>query len=228
MALFPVQKISSTGEDVRTVQYLLNAHGAGIVVDGNFGPKTDAAVKAFQSSHGLEPDGIVGDVTWPALLVTVSAGSTGDAVRAVQSQVRSRLESFPVDGTFGSQTDEVVRGFQGPLGLLVDGIVGPKTWPALINKGLGATSSSKAAERMFTAWTMADKAAAARNSTVAAANALFARTWSATDGWTFDGCQGAAGHLHCSWSRPGATLGLSVNNNVGAPFFFVDGVTFQP
>ncbi|GAB1510043.1 peptidoglycan-binding domain-containing protein [Actinophytocola sp. KF-1] len=37
-------------------------------VDGDFGPKTEAAVKAFQSSRGLEDDGLVGKLTWEALL----------------------------------------------------------------------------------------------------------------------------------------------------------------
>jgi peptidoglycan hydrolase-like protein with peptidoglycan-binding domain len=37
-------------------------------VDGDFGPKTEAAVKAFQSNRGLDDDGLVGQLTWEALL----------------------------------------------------------------------------------------------------------------------------------------------------------------
>jgi hypothetical protein len=33
--------------------------------------------------------------------------------------------------------------------------------------------------------------------------ALFARTWQASDGWSFVGSEGAAGHFICTWSRPG-------------------------
>ena len=33
-------------------------------VDGDFGPKTEAAVKAYQQDRGVESDGIVGDQTW--------------------------------------------------------------------------------------------------------------------------------------------------------------------
>lgn len=58
-----VLKKGSKGEDVKTLQRLLNV----TPVDGDFGPKTDAAVKAFQKSKGLYPDGIVGNKTWEAL-----------------------------------------------------------------------------------------------------------------------------------------------------------------
>ena len=34
----------------------------------NFGPKTEAAVKAWQAAHGLTPDGIVGDKTWAMIM----------------------------------------------------------------------------------------------------------------------------------------------------------------
>jgi peptidoglycan hydrolase-like protein with peptidoglycan-binding domain len=41
-------------------------------VDGDFGPKTEAAVKAYQQDRGVEADGIVGDQTW-----WVPAGAAG-------------------------------------------------------------------------------------------------------------------------------------------------------
>lgn len=36
-------------------------------VDGDFGPVTEQAVKAFQKRYGLEPDGVVGGATWNLL-----------------------------------------------------------------------------------------------------------------------------------------------------------------
>lgn len=53
----------SKGEQVVRLQKALH-----LIQDGIFGTLTEEAVKAFQKSHGLKPDGIVGDKTW-ALLV---------------------------------------------------------------------------------------------------------------------------------------------------------------
>jgi peptidoglycan hydrolase-like protein with peptidoglycan-binding domain len=108
-------------------------------VDGIFGPKTDAAVRAFQQSRQLTVDGIVGPKTWSALVVQVSQGSTGDAVRGVQEEFQFRnLSGDPstglqVDGIFGPKTNAAVRGFQQALGITVDGIVGQVTWRALVS-----------------------------------------------------------------------------------------------
>ena len=71
-------------EPIRSLQYLLRHHGhSNVVVDGIFGPVTAAAVRAFQQARGLVVDGIVGNQTWPMLIVAVQQGSQGDAVRGV-------------------------------------------------------------------------------------------------------------------------------------------------
>jgi len=130
---WPIQRVGSRGENVRTVQYLLRHHGFSIGVDRIFGAQTQEAVRGFQRNRGLGVDGIVGNQTWPALIVLVRAGSRGDAVRAVQRQLNARTSSLAVDGVFGPQTALAVRGFQQANGLLVDGIVGPDTWYALVS-----------------------------------------------------------------------------------------------
>lgn len=56
------------GEAVKAVQSQLNTRGAGLTVDGAFGPGTETAVRNFQSSRGLSADGIVGPNTWLALV----------------------------------------------------------------------------------------------------------------------------------------------------------------
>ena len=58
----PILGLSSSGELVKKVQAKV-----GVPADGIFGPKTEAAVRTFQSAHGLDPDGIVGPKTWRAL-----------------------------------------------------------------------------------------------------------------------------------------------------------------
>jgi murein L,D-transpeptidase YcbB/YkuD len=69
----PVLRRGSRGERVRFLQRLLNdwlANPPGrapLVLDGIFGPRTQAAVVAFQRRNGLPADGIVGSRTWNAL-----------------------------------------------------------------------------------------------------------------------------------------------------------------
>jgi putative chitinase len=55
-------KNGSKGEDVKKLQEKL-----GVEAIGTFGPKTEAAVKAWQKANGLEDDGIVGNTTWSKL-----------------------------------------------------------------------------------------------------------------------------------------------------------------
>ena len=57
------------GNCVKTLQILLNKYNsAGLDEDGDFGPATVKAVRAYQKSRGLTADGIVGESTWAKLL----------------------------------------------------------------------------------------------------------------------------------------------------------------
>jgi peptidoglycan hydrolase-like protein with peptidoglycan-binding domain len=62
----------------------------------------------------------------PAFSVALRRGSTGEAVRYLQSALGLR-----VDGQFGPVTDRAVRAFQAANRLRVDGIVGSITWSKL-------------------------------------------------------------------------------------------------
>ncbi len=60
---------SMSGPDVAVAQAVLIARGFDLpAVDGNFDTATDAAVRRFQTDHSLVSDGIVGPLTWRALL----------------------------------------------------------------------------------------------------------------------------------------------------------------
>lgn len=63
-------KAGSAGEDVKLLQQKL-----GVDPTGNFGPKTEAAVKAWQKANGLKDDGIVGNTTWSKLFEEVIEAS---------------------------------------------------------------------------------------------------------------------------------------------------------
>jgi peptidoglycan hydrolase-like protein with peptidoglycan-binding domain len=125
---------------VRSLQYLLNARGAKVTVDGVYGAKTKAAVVSFQRAHHLTADGVVGGTTWSALIVTVKLGSTGPAVRAVQDQANFRNgesgQTLAVDGILGQRTAVWVGAFQYVEGLTPDGVVGVLTWQALVTESL--------------------------------------------------------------------------------------------
>ncbi|HEV7255738.1 MAG TPA: peptidoglycan-binding domain-containing protein [Mesorhizobium sp.] len=63
----PVLVIGNKGPDVERLQRLLSAIGHEVVPDAHFGPRTEAAVKAFQRARKLVVDGSVGPQTWEAL-----------------------------------------------------------------------------------------------------------------------------------------------------------------
>jgi peptidoglycan hydrolase-like protein with peptidoglycan-binding domain len=73
-------KRGSTGDAVRAVQEVMKFHdqsdgeGPGVEVDGIFGPRTDAWVRGFQTAVGTDSDGIVGPITWRAMVSGMLSG----------------------------------------------------------------------------------------------------------------------------------------------------------
>lgn len=72
-----VLKVGSEGADVKKLQEKL-----GVEAIGKFGPKTEAAVKAWQKANGLKDDGIVGPATWAKLF-----GETKPATTVIKEDV---------------------------------------------------------------------------------------------------------------------------------------------
>lgn len=135
-----------SGPEVELAQRLLvEKHGYAIIIDGQFGPATDEAVRSFQEKCGLTVDGVVGPATWRALNelpppitppptheVLVKKGDVGPQVAEVQ-RLLSEVQGFSlaVDGHFGDETAAAVLEFQARNGLDQDAVVGPATWRAL-------------------------------------------------------------------------------------------------
>jgi peptidoglycan hydrolase-like protein with peptidoglycan-binding domain len=140
----PVLRQGATGPAVIQLQTALKAAGFDPgPLDGVFGPRTEAAVIAFQKSKNLLVDGVVGPQTWAALGVicpsppanmcpTLNLGSTGPAVRRLQQLLTTAgFNPGAIDGIFGPKTQAAVLAFQGSRNLVQDGIVGIQTWTAL-------------------------------------------------------------------------------------------------
>jgi peptidoglycan hydrolase-like protein with peptidoglycan-binding domain len=136
----PLLRRGSSGTAVRQLQEALKeaGHDPG-PIDGEFGPATEAAVRAFQQEKEIAVDGVVGDITWLNIdedavfsHPVVRRGSTGLAVRRVQKRLTlAGYDTGGVDGIFGAGTEAGVRALQRDSGLTRDGVVGPQTWNAI-------------------------------------------------------------------------------------------------
>ena len=61
---------------------------------GNFGPKTEEAVKMWQSAHGLTADGIVGDKTWAMIMGEEEHPQVQQQAVAVSNSTGLKLEKL--------------------------------------------------------------------------------------------------------------------------------------
>ncbi len=100
-------RIGSQGDLVAHVQTKL-----GVVSDGVFGLQTDAAVRQYQLSAGLDVDGIVGPNTWSSLFAQAGASGASLGGSNVPPQVKEKVEQtlqqagaeFAVQGDTGAGT----------------------------------------------------------------------------------------------------------------------------
>lgn len=132
-------------EDIQRRLLLLGYDLGPTGVDGVFFGRTAEAVRAFQKSHNLSEDGIVGDETWPALVdASFTFGDRtlylrlphfhGCDVRLLQNALNVLgFACGRTDGIFGAYTERAVREFQRNAGLPDDGIVGGETVRTLSN-----------------------------------------------------------------------------------------------
>jgi peptidoglycan hydrolase-like protein with peptidoglycan-binding domain len=144
------------GDRVTTLQQHLISVGVRIRggADGLFGRSTEASLREFQSSRGLEATGVADDATLSALagaitpvsdvpaaaapnpfpqLVGLRPGALGDTVKELQQRLLDlgiRVRGG-ADGVFGPATAQSVKDFQAARGLEATGIVDDATATAL-------------------------------------------------------------------------------------------------
>jgi lysozyme len=90
----PVLKNGATGEAVKRLQRALSAAGHATTADGNFGPATGRAVRAFQAAHSLQADGVVGPATWRALSDGGAGGGGGGGGRRLSTKGAAFIAHF--------------------------------------------------------------------------------------------------------------------------------------
>ena len=135
--------VGDRGDAVRAMQTRLNELGYNCgSVDGIFGSRTRRAVRYFQDAIGFTQNGVASPAVQERLFaanapeyvayVSLSKGDSGIRVEKLQSRLRELgYLAEPVDGDFGSRTQEAVKLFQKQAGLKVDGIAGVQTLKAL-------------------------------------------------------------------------------------------------
>ena len=157
-------KLNSKGTDVRNLQQDLTTLGYyWAEITGNFGERTEAAVKRFQEENGLTADGVAGTKTLNAIAAAVarkggtpaSGGSAGTTLKLNSqgtkvSQLQTDLKQLgyyyaEITGNFGAKTEAAVKAFQKAKGLTADGVAGTKTLNAIaaaVDKAGGSSSGS--------------------------------------------------------------------------------------
>ena len=135
---------NNTGAMVTVVQKKLNlalnlVGKSRLATDGAFGPGTERAVRAFQTTSVLPVSGIVDRATWDALglaaridLAVLKIGTRHPAVSSLQQALAKVLKKKIANtGVFSVALANDVKLFQKRVNLPVNGRVGPSTWKVL-------------------------------------------------------------------------------------------------
>jgi peptidoglycan hydrolase-like protein with peptidoglycan-binding domain len=137
-ATVPLRK-GDENDDISVWQGLLYCKGFNPVgIDGSFGPNTEAATEAFQTSVGLSPTGVADPYTWAKMFdgkrpahTTLRRGSNGAEVRYLQRLLTNSGYILATDGDFGPKTEAAVKRYQMDHKLAVDGVCGSQTWGSI-------------------------------------------------------------------------------------------------
>ena len=116
----------------RTIYHVAMYLGAGRIVEA---PNPRAPVRIAS----MWRPGLLGRATRPAAglrgMLPVQLGERSNAVAAVQQRMAANRRCVDVDGEFGPQTRRALMAFQRVHGLTPDGVVGKRTWGALVTYG---------------------------------------------------------------------------------------------
>ena len=180
-----VLALGSQGLGVSNLQYFLSYLSAfypSIVpsaVDGIFGNETRESVISAQRTFGLNPDGVVGELTWDAIYgayrgivdeipkkyiegnvlpypgTPLRIGSDNDSVLLLQQYVNVIAAVFPevnaveLTGYFGTQTDAAVRAIQRLSDIEETGVVAAVTWNAITSLYSDIINGSRLGEGQY-------------------------------------------------------------------------------
>ncbi len=142
-------RVGSTGPNVVIIQTSLNRIAQNYpaipkipAVDGIFGSRTEASVRAFQQIFGLNPDGIVGPATWYEIVRLYTAVTALSELRS-QGQQFYAINWSPPNALQVGDTGDKVRQLQYMLSVMsayipeipplsVDGVYGTATRAAVL------------------------------------------------------------------------------------------------
>lgn len=154
---YPWLKQGASGSEVTLAQRVV-----GTTADGAFGPKTAAAIAAWQKSKGVPVTSELDNATWLKMVslklipartttaapapassstltayrgITLRLWSQGPAVTALQKA----LGGLAADGHFGPLTEARVKAYQSSKKLSVTGVISTSTWDRLIADATPAT-----------------------------------------------------------------------------------------